>query len=73
MSQTPAGAVHPLVTVVLHITRASGSIETHELPAEGDRVEVPQGLLDSEDVLGFDVEIPGHDRGEPERAHQVCC
>jgi hypothetical protein len=50
------------VTVVLHIRRSSGAIEVHELPAEGDCVEVPHGILDSEDVLGFDVEIAGSDR-----------
>jgi hypothetical protein len=46
------------VTVVLHITRSSGTIEVHELPTKGDVVEVPNGLLSSEDVLGFDVEVP---------------
>jgi hypothetical protein len=50
------------VKVVLHIKRASGSTERHELPADGDYVEVPFGLLSAEDVLGFDVEIAGPDR-----------
>lgn len=50
------------MTVVLHIRRFSGSIEVHELPAVGDYVVVPRGLLSSEDVLGFDVEIAGPDR-----------
>jgi hypothetical protein len=50
-----------VTVIVLHITRAS-STEIHVLPAEGDYVEVPRGLLNSEDVLGFDVEIADADR-----------
>jgi hypothetical protein len=62
MSQTRTCAVTSIVTVVLHITRFSGSTEIHELPAEGDYVVIPRGLLSSEDVLGFDVEVTGPDR-----------
>jgi hypothetical protein len=50
------------VTVVLRIQRSSGSTEVVELPAVGDYVFVPRGLLSSEDVLGFDVEVTGLDR-----------
>jgi hypothetical protein len=49
------------VTVVLHIRRTSGLTEIHRLPAEGDHVDVPHGLLVSDDVLGFDVELAGSD------------
>jgi hypothetical protein len=59
------------VTVVLHIKRSSGSTELHELPAEGDRVLVPFGLLEGEDVLGFDVEIAAPQPGDPEDVHDV--
>jgi hypothetical protein len=62
MSHPGTRAVTTAVTVVLHIKLASGAIEVHELPAEGDRVAVPDGLLNSEEVLGFDVEIAGSDR-----------
>jgi hypothetical protein len=47
------------VTVFLHIKRCSGATEVHELRADGDHVAVPLGLLSSEDVVGFDVEICG--------------
>lgn len=50
---------------MLHIKRSSGSTEVLELPATGDHVLVPHGLLDSEDVLGFDVEVAGCDCRDP--------
>lgn len=50
--------------VVLHIKRSSGSTEVHELPTHGDHVEVPYGLLSAEDVLGFDIDVPGADRSD---------
>ena len=49
------------MTVVLRIRRSSGTTEIHRLPAEGDHVEVPHGLLIADDVLGFDVELAGSD------------
>lgn len=58
MSHFSSPAVTSDVIVVLHIKRASGSTEVHELPTDGDHVTVPFGLLDAEDVLGFDIEIP---------------
>lgn len=61
MSHSRTCAVCSDVTVVLRIQRSSGSTEIHRLPAEGDHVEVPHGLLVSEDVLGFDVELAGAD------------
>lgn len=46
------------MTVILHIKRSSGTTEMHELRADGDHIAVPFGLLESDDVLGFDVEVP---------------
>lgn len=54
------------MTVVLRIQRRSGATEVHELPAVGDVVVVPGGLLSSEDVFGYDVEVAGADRSELE-------
>jgi ribosomal protein L18E len=54
------------VTVVLRIKRLSGATEVHELPAVGDVVVVPGGLLSSEDVFGYDVEVAGLDRSDVE-------
>lgn len=48
--------------VVLHVKRTSGETDVHELPAVGDFVEVPVGLLSGEDVLGFDIELVGTGR-----------
>jgi hypothetical protein len=53
------------VTVVLRIQRSSGSTEIHRLPAVGDYVVVPRGLLSADDVVGFDAELAGPDRCTP--------
>lgn len=54
------------VTVILHVRRSSGAIETHALRADGDHVALPLGLLEGDDVVGFDVEVPGTARDDLE-------
>lgn len=67
MSQTWRSAVLVDVTVVLRIKRSSGWTETHELPVNGDYVVIPPEILNlsSDDVLGFDVDVPGPEGSDP--------
>ena len=49
------------VTVLLRITRSTGSSESHLLDLDGSRILVPIALMTSEDVVALDVDLDEKD------------